>query len=198
MVRIYFDIETFRERDEDAFVNEEIIAIGFIEDDTPYLKSSLKKDVKIKFFCRWDIKKGNPEKEIVRKFYNYLKELSKKDSIILVGFNILRFDIPLLIQKGLKYRIDDLPNLNKFWNNTLTVDYFQIKLPQNKMWFKGNSLENWVKNLPSELKIELFGNGEDIKEWYKKGEYKNIQKHLEWDLKATRVIDLYEYAPNDK
>jgi hypothetical protein len=36
MVRLYLDVETYRKRKEDAFVDEKVIDIGVIEDWTPY------------------------------------------------------------------------------------------------------------------------------------------------------------------
>jgi len=36
MLRLYLDVETYRLRKDEAFVNEVVIAIGVIEDSTPY------------------------------------------------------------------------------------------------------------------------------------------------------------------
>ena len=36
LLRLYLDVETYRPRKEDAFINEEVIAIGVIEDWTRY------------------------------------------------------------------------------------------------------------------------------------------------------------------
>lgn len=36
-MRLYLDIETYRPRKEDAFIGEKIIAIGLLEDRTPYV-----------------------------------------------------------------------------------------------------------------------------------------------------------------
>ena len=35
-MRLYLDVETYRPRKEDTFINEEVIAIGVIEDWTRY------------------------------------------------------------------------------------------------------------------------------------------------------------------
>jgi len=57
--------------------------------------------------------------------------------VIIVGFNILRMDIPLLIQKGAEHEIRELDELNAFWHDTFTIDLFQQLLLSNKNMFSG-------------------------------------------------------------
>lgn len=97
MVRLYFDIETNRKSS--AF-DEKIIAIGVIEDRTPFSQSSLNREVDIHIFSE---KNCGDESKIVHEFYKYVKNVSRGSKpLIIIGFGILRFDIPLLIQKGLR------------------------------------------------------------------------------------------------
>jgi len=42
-------------------------------------------------------------------------------NIVGFNFNILRFDIPLLIQKGVEYGVGGLAELNKLWHDTYTT-----------------------------------------------------------------------------
>jgi len=98
MVRLYLDIETYRKK---TFKDEKIIAIGVIEDWTPYKKESLEEEGDLKKFSEWEL---NSEEEVIRKFYSYVFDLiNRADFLVVVGFGILRFDIPLLIQKGVDY-----------------------------------------------------------------------------------------------
>jgi hypothetical protein len=186
MVRLYFDIETYRK---EAFKDENIIAIGTIEDWTPNKKESLENDGELRIFSEWNL---GSEKEIIREFYSYVFDLkSTANFLIVVGFGILRFDIPLLIQKGVRYGYS-FPQLNAFWYDAYTIDFFQAMLPANNFMFRGNSLENLVKEAAKagEKITELYGSGEDVKRWYEEKKYKEIEKHLKVDLKAIREVDL--------
>ena len=194
-MRIYLDIETYRPSKSDAFIDEKVIAIGLLEDRTPYSPISIKENADAKFFFIWD---HGDEEKVIEEFYNYIWSIVKDyrkqkiKFVIVVGFNILRFDIPLLTQKAVEYNIMSLSEINKLWHDTYIIDLFQAALPLNNMKFKDLKLEFLVKkaeklgiNMP-----DLHGSGKNIKQWYEKGEYENIRKHLELDLKTIRIIDL--------
>jgi hypothetical protein len=137
-VRLYLDVETYRPRKEGAFVDEKVIAIGVVEDWTKYNpeSASIKCEKNgpsgtgcvIRFFTSWE--NDNDEGALVRRFYEYFIEINNKNNLVItIGFNILRYDIPLLIQKGFEYRVESLDRLNALWHNTFVVDYFQTTLP---------------------------------------------------------------------
>jgi len=135
---------------------------------------------------------------LISKFYKYLKKLvddnkSKHIKFLnVVGFNILRYDIPLLIQKGVEYCVASLRELNALWHSLFTIDYFQTSLPFHGMRFKGLKLEliaEWAKRAGVEIP-EPYGSGKDVVQWFENKQYDDIIKHLESDLKITRVIDL--------
>jgi len=50
----------------------------------------------------------------MHEFYRYLKELVNNygNNLIVIGFNILRYDISLLIQKGVEHGMAPLSELN--------------------------------------------------------------------------------------
>jgi len=86
------DVETLRDS---AFVNEKVVLIGIIEDWTPFREESINQEVSFRFFADWEL--GN-EKNIIEHFYKYLDDLRARARFIeLVGYNIMRFDIPLLL-----------------------------------------------------------------------------------------------------
>ena len=198
-MRLYLDIETYRPRKEYAFTQEKIIAIGILEDQTLYTPGSSKvwdePSVKFRYFTEWEL---GEELEIVFRFYDYLRDLIQEwknreiGFLNVIGFNILRFDIPLLIQKGVEHNVGSPAELNKLWNNTFTIDYFQTSLPFHNMKFKGLGAGYLVKKARNNgVDIsELFGSGGDVKGWYENKEYDEIIRHLEMDLKVIRVIDL--------
>ena len=192
MVRLYLDVETYRGREEDAFVNERVIAIGVIEDWIRYSSESLssgEERVQFKYFIEWDLKS---EEGVIKEFYGYLEVLRKgSDFLVVVGFNILRFDIPLLIQKSVEYG-KDLAEVNKLWHSTFAIDLFQVALPLNGMTFKGHSLENLARLLRERGfgVPEPVGSGADVAKWYEENKHDEIINHLKGDLDVVRTIDL--------
>jgi len=186
-VRLYIDVETYRRRDEDVFVNEKVIAIGVLEDNTRYAPESSsiwnKEKVAFRFFTEWEY---GSECMLVLAFYKYLRELverwrNKKINFInIVGFNILRFDIPLLVEKGFEHGAGSLAELNKLWHNTFTIDYFQASLPFNETRFKDLKLKHLAERA-REAQVEVpeaHGTGGDVKEWYENNERNKIIEHL--------------------
>ncbi|RLG93913.1 hypothetical protein DRO29_07125 [Candidatus Bathyarchaeota archaeon] len=198
MVRIYLDIETYRPKKEDAFIHEKVIAIGILEDWTPYSPNSLNEPIEPQLFTEWEL---GSEKIVVEDFYKYLKGIFTDEVrfVVVVGFNILRMDIPLLIQKGLWYKVATIDELNFLWHNTLTIDFFQSLLPANKYMFKGLRMPRVFKVIRDELGIvnapQLEEHGEEIAKAYEGSEYMNIEKWLKQDLYAIRYLDLSGIIP---
>jgi len=198
-MRLYLDVETYRPREEDAFTGEKIIAIGILEDWTPYAPESseiwYERSVEPRYFTEWVL---GGESIAVSQFYDYLGGLiqdwkNKRINFLnVVGFNVLRYNIPLLIQKGIEYNVRSLAELNKLWHDIFTIDYFQTTLPFHDMRFKKLNIEYLVEKARSNgIDVpEPFGSGGDVKYWYENKEYNKIIKHLEMDLKIIRVIDL--------
>jgi len=190
MVRLYLDIETYRPRKESSFTEERIISSGLLIDETPYREDSLKESIEPVLVSEWD---GLSECEIVKKTQNQVGEAQKNHRFAVVcGFNILRFDIPLLICKCVQYSLEKHDVIAKMWNNCFTIDYFQQLLVANKKYFKGFSLERILK-VSKKLGLEppaYSTNGGAIKELYEQGRYKEIEEHLKQDLVIVRWLDL--------
>lgn len=192
MVRIYLDVETYRPRKEDAWIKEKVIAIGVFEDRTPYKLESIEKSLELKSFTEWNL---SSEERIIKDFYEYIEDRlsSQTKSVEVVGFNILRFDIPLLIQKGVEYKVKSLDELNHLWHDSYTRDLFQELLPANKQCFKGLRLPRVIevmKELEIPCPVEVEEHGEKVREAYEKKEFNKIEEWLIDDLKATRYLDL--------
>ena len=191
MVRIYLDLETYRPKKQDAFVNEKIITCGIIIDETPYQESSLQRVIEPILLSEWD---GFDEREIVKKLHDQIKEaFARYRFTVVCGFNILRFDIPLLILKFVQYSLGKHDEITKMWNDCFTIDYFQQLLSANRNLFKGLRSDKIVEiseryNLNPPVHS---GDGSVVKEFYEQEEYKKIEEHLEEDLKIVRWLDLY-------
>ena len=191
MVRLYLDLETYRPRKEGAFVEERIISSGLIIDETPFQEDSLSVDIEPILINEWD---GLEERDIVMKMQDYAKEALRSHRFtVICGFNILRFDIPLLLCKSNQYSLGKLDVVSKMWNDCFTIDYFQQLLAANRNLFKGMTLDKIVDiankfNLKPPAYITAGG---AIKELYDQGKYNEIEEHLRQDLKIVRWLDLY-------
>lgn len=202
MVKVYFDLETYRPKKEDAFKNEKIIAVGFLIDFTE--DGSINYDIKeykygeslpetgVWKYIETDEKIN--EKELVSRFFNILNNLKKKDNVIIIGYNILRFDIPLISQRSKTLGIRELEDTNSFIFNTFTIDYFQLCLKLNNMLFNGNRLEGCVEKVSKMTNqkppIQRVGKGSDIASLYESKKYDEIVNHLESDIILVRYLDI--------
>jgi len=180
LATVYLDIETYRKRRDDAFVREQIIAIGVLEEGLS----------EPRIFRAWERPGG--EGEVLREFYNYISELAAGHKYIeVVGFNVLRFDIPLLTQRLVEHGVEGLPQLNLFWNSKVfVVDLLQLTLPLNRMRFGGHTLEKLASRLREVCPDipEPVGKGSEIAEAYERKDYPYIEKHLRADLMITKEV----------
>jgi hypothetical protein len=111
---------------------------------------------------------------------------------VVVGFNILRYDIPLLIAKAADHGIRKIAVHSKLWYDTFTIDYFQELLPANGNRFKGLTLDRIVKKAKA-LGLdppESYGTGADVKGWYEEKKHDELLGHLTQDLMIVRWLDL--------
>ncbi len=191
MVRLYLDLETYRPRKEGSFVEERIISSGLLIDETPYQEDSLKESIDPILISEWD---GLSECEIVRKVQDQVREAWKTHRFaVICGFNILRFDIPLLICRCVQYSLDKHDVIAKMWNDCFTIDYFQQLLVANRNFFKGLKLEKIVE-VSKKLGLKPPSHstsGSAVKELYDQGKYKEIEEHLKQDLTIVRWLDLF-------
>ena len=199
MVKIYLDLETYRPNG--AFLDEKIIALGMLI-EFRYSDSTDPKD-EVKEY-KWgdpipssgiwkyiETDENTTEEEIISRFYQLLEKLD--DIKIIIGFNILRFDIPLLVQRGKELGVKDVKDANFLFHNTFTVDYFQVCLTLNNMRFNGNKLEDCASKLEQISGQQIpkrVGKGSDIAQLYKQKKYDEIKDHLYSDLLVIRAIDL--------
>jgi hypothetical protein len=190
MVRIYFDLETYRPRDEGAFVDEKIILVGLMQDESPDQESSLSRNVRPTFFTEW---KERSERRILQASLKFIERMVRDHRFtIVVGFNILRYDIPLVIAKAADRKIRKIDVHSKLWYDTYTIDYFQELLQANANRFKGLRLDRIVTKA-KEIGLrppESYGTGKDVKEWYEEKRHGKLLKHLTQDLRIVRWLDL--------
>ena len=203
-VKVYFDLETDRPKKDHAFVEEKIIGIGLLIDLHGSAEDEIRKynyDDPLPISGIWEYidivtkedlgKEG--EKKLLSRFFGVMERLKKDYGVvILIGFNILRFDIPLILQRASELKVRELKDTNKFIHDLFVMDYFQIFLPFNDMKFKENSLENAVNIISNVSKREpprRIRSGADIPSLYDDEKYEEIKEHLRSDLLLLRYID---------
>ena len=181
MLIAYLDIETYSP-EEPKFSNK-IILICY--------KEVLDGNVTI-MFKEW----LNDEETMLKRFYGMLNEkLLAERIVMLIGWNILRFDVPFLTYRIYLHEIDDLENILEAFREVYWRDLRQCLLPFNRFSFKGLSMDEVSKKL--KISPPKYSN-KDIKLFYERGEYEKIEEHtlsemrflseLCWKMKNLREI----------
>lgn len=127
---------------------------------------------------------------MVEEFFTILKSLlAKFHRLEVVGFNIVKFDIPLLTQKGREYTVEPLSYLNELWWRTVITDLKQVSLPLFNMNHY-NSLHQLVKKLKKwdDSITSPYGHGDNVFQWYQEGEFDKIGRHLIQDIRTIKQI----------
>ena len=197
MTRIYLDLETYRPNENGAFIDERIIAAGLIIDKTPFHTDSIKENIFPLIFSEW---KGHNEKTIVELILLHLnKILCDSRFTVVCGYNILQYDIPLLVSRSVELLEIDPKTAARQWWEPFTIDLQQQVLTISTGRFKGTSLGNVVQVAkkyglsPPDYTVS----GAGVCELYSKHEYEDIERHLVQDLRIVRWLHLkglYELA----
>ena len=120
------------------------------------------------------------ERDILLKFHKFLKGELKKGILTLVGFNVLKFDIPCLIYRFHYHKLNPLNKIFEIFRKAYVRDLRQCLLPFNKYSFKGLSAERIA---------EIFRitkpcySGSQIKGFYDRKKYGKIVEHAISDIK---------------
>jgi len=125
------------------------------------------------------------EEKIIDIFLEVIENLPDKSR--LVGYNILAFDIPLIIHKAINLGVrapSDVQSI--FFHNLYKVDLCQCVLPTNRYYMRSQ------KSLEKRLGIETKGcDGKEIPFHYEQGNYDEIELHNKEDVLSTEKI--YNY-----
>lgn len=167
MAFLYFDIETWSSSNELILSECKIITIQYqdIEGNLTILKE-------------WE----SDEKTILNQFYEYFSNLLETErTTFLIGFNLLRFDIPVLVFRLIKNEIDTYENiLDKFYQKPFITDLRQALLPFNDMRHKGLNADALSQKLGLESPPHK---NTEIPQLYENKEYDKIIEHIEGDMK---------------
>ena len=188
MIKIFFDIERYKKDREKPFLSEKIIAIGYVViKNFKHLLAKVDEYPRISLLTEW--KEGN-EKAVISKFYNLIRRYSQSTRVELIGFGILKFDIPILIQRIVELGLASLPEANKsLFSECVIFDLHPISVLLNQLKYKGSGLDKLVGRLPFEdkkmPKVLSYENGGIVHDLYERQDYNKIEEHLKEDVKKT-------------
>jgi DNA polymerase elongation subunit (family B) len=167
---LYLDIETNSKEDR-SIHDAKVISIQFRDGNgnTTVLKEWL-----------------SSEKTILKEFHGHLLKLRETGSITIVGHNMLRFDIPMLIHRMVLRKIDTHQKLlDLFHDDVYGYDTLQCLTPFNNFRFKGLN----AQDLSNRLSIRPpKHDAREIPEFYNKKQYKKIEEHVLADLDFTEDL----------
>lgn len=166
MNRVFLDIETYSPGQRPTY-DDKVIAIAYKLEGSP-----------VKVLKEWE----SDEKEILNKF---LEEIQHIDNLNIVGHNVLRFDIPLIINRAAEYGIATVGDLMKLLLDAYPIDTIQAQLPANRFYFKGLSLAECARRMGVETRSCPSS---EILSRYEIGDYEAITEHIIEDVLVTERL----------
>ncbi len=166
MTRLFLDIETYSPDPRPTY-DDRIIAIAYKPEGGP-----------VTVLKEWE----SNEKQILNQF---LEEIKRIDRLNIIGHNILRFDIPLIINRASAHGIATTGDLMRLLLDPYTIDTIQALLPGNNFYFKGLGLRDCVQRLgiPS-----ATCPSSEIITHYEAGNYAEIVEHVTEDVLNTEKL----------
>jgi len=143
--------------------------------DSSLISIGIKTASSVKFWNIWDF--GN-ESELIGDFIKYFTDIDDK---IVIGFNILKFDIPFLLLKSM-----NLPAFDNFFrkiNFSNITDLFAVLTFMNKGVIKGLDYYCRKYNIQKD-----FVSDNEMTELHKNREHESFEKNLSGKLNATNEL----------
>jgi len=166
MTRLFLDVETYSPGPKPTY-DDRIIAIAYRQEDGT-----------VTVLKEWE----SDEKQILTRF---LEEIKRIDRLSIIGHNILRFDLPLIINRASAHGIATTGDLMRLLLDPYTIDTIQAQLPANNFFFKGLGLAECAKRIGAETRTCP---GSEIKTRYDEGDYAAITEHITEDVLTTEKL----------
>ena len=156
MTRFFFDLETYSIENVSGRTDK-IISIAYKNPDS-----------EVTVLKEWE----SNEKSIINQFLTKIFE--DPWSPELIGYNILRYDMPLIVNRATEHELRTSQDLFlAFWNSYI-IDLLQCLLPSNELRFKGLR----AVNVAEKISMKFTGCPSSmIKVHYENGDYEEIKKH---------------------
>ena len=169
MARLFLDIETYSSGPRPTY-DDKVIAIAYKQEGCP-----------VTLLKEWE----SSEKQILTRF---LEEIQKIDRLNIIGHNILRFDLPIIINRAAAHGIAPVGELMRLLLDSYTIDTIQAQLPANNFYFKGLGLAECAKRIGAETRTCP---GLEIQIRYEEGDYAAITEHIIEDVLTTEKLFNY-------
>ena len=198
---LFLDIESFVDPAQERsglnphYENSKVFGIAYNYYDLP----AAPKPAQIKdptYLFDWEI---GTEKELLEKFYNVLKEIYAKDSMLkVVGFNHLAYDLPYLFSRMTHHDIDSKQMLfDALFSLPRHTDLAQLGMAVSELTKKNEDfrcISQKAINSYYDIPIKE-DNGKDLSSYYLREDYEKIKKYCEeeftFELLYQSVLDQF-------
>lgn len=127
-------------------------------------------------FKEWEL----GELEVIESFFNFVGRIRRKEEMF-IGYNILKFDVPFLIQRLHDLKIFDEQKWKILYHELRWVDLYQLLGDSYYTFYR---LGDWFKLAGMRARVP----GEDIPNLYARKEFDKILEHVEVEMKAMEVV----------
>jgi len=166
VTRLFLDVETYSPGPKPTY-DDRIIAIAYKQEDGP-----------VTVLKEWE----SDEKQILTRFLEGIKRI---DRLNIIGHNILRFDLPLIINRATHHGIATTGDLMRLLLDPYTIDTIQAQLQTNNFYFKGLGLRDCVQRLGTQ---SATCPSSEIITHYEAGNYAEIVEHVTEDILNTEKL----------
>ncbi|MEM4368267.1 MAG: ribonuclease H-like domain-containing protein [Candidatus Anstonellales archaeon] len=165
----YKTYERLEEEDKLRLINpidSKLIALGILERTKKYIY----------------LEKDSSEEEMLKNFWKFIEDrLDSNNNLLVVGFNILQFDLPFLITRSF------IKNVKVVKLSSKSICDIKERLSFTR---KGN-VRGKLKELANLIGIETLNiDGKDIIKFYQENDWETISRYLENDLEITEKLFL--------
>ena len=162
MIRIFFDIETYSPDEHGPSLCDKVISIAYKIGDS---------DVVV--LKEWEL----GEKAVLSAFLDVIHSQYRPN---IIGHNILRFDIPVIVCRSFENGLGRLEEIYSVFREPYGIDLIQCLLPSNRMYFRGLGLTACAERLGISMASE---EGSSIQELYERGNMRKssiIMSRMSW------------------
>ncbi|MCK4729799.1 MAG: hypothetical protein KAT28_00625 [Candidatus Aenigmarchaeota archaeon] len=195
MGHLFLDIETYSSQSNphsslNPYLSESkilVIAYNYYPNFKPPIKEELKSPV---FLKEWK----SDEKTILTEFYKFLKKIENEDNYVkIIGFNILKFDLPYLFGRMKILNIASDLELYNLLFRPFSIDLFQLSPIISDKNKKHEQL--WGINHKESCKFFKLqikeGNGLECSQFYDDKEFNKIMKYCTEEFNFEQLLDAF-------
>lgn len=136
----------------------------------------IRRNGKTTIFKEWEL--GEPE--MIESFFDFVKEIRRREEIF-IGYNILKFDVPFLVQRLHGLEIFDKQKWKILCHELRWVDLYQLL---GDAYYTFYRFGDWFKLAGMQTRVP----GRDIPRLYTRKKFDKIIEHVEVEMKAMEIV----------